>query len=134
MQPIPPTPLLPTRFTDESLLLATEPIFDVDLGDDDSWFDDEPTSAPHASSSKVSTLTGTTTRGGRDGLGNQTLDLDAYLPMDDVELVDDQTVLGNVLDMPLLIGRGEKGVEDDRPVEPRTRSVSSASSSSIQRE
>ena len=67
----PPTPFFPSRFADESLLLATEPFYgDVTLGDDLDW----PSTGSVPSLDSQLPLTG-----GR----NKTLDLDAYLPDSD---------------------------------------------------
>jgi len=71
----PPTPFLPSRFTEESLLLTTEPFF----GDVDITLEDDDSEWPVAGPSRLDTPNTV----GR----NKTLDLDAYLPR--VEVTDD---------------------------------------------
>ncbi|WVQ84696.1 hypothetical protein IAT38_006852 [Cryptococcus sp. DSM 104549] len=81
--PPPPTPWVPTRFTDESLLLDAEPIFDVSLGESE-WGGEKTVALDGAFSEKVAEDRKLQDRQAPD----MTLDLEDYLPEDSETLME----------------------------------------------
>lgn len=102
MSPPPPTPLLPSRLGEVSLLLGTEPIFD--LGDD-SWLAEEP-DTPKASGSTLRPRQVSSPFRGTQ-LAIQTSRKPAI--DDDVAFLEDMS-----LEEPILHGRGEKAQDEAR--------------------
>lgn len=117
----PPTPLLPSRIGEVSLLLGTEPIFD--LGDD-SWLAEEPDTPQASSSSLPPRQVSPVFQGARSAIQVS----HAGAVGEEFSFVTETTFEG-----PILQGRGEKAQDEarrlDSPTVEMRRSLSRSTSS-----